>query len=159
MRRTIIYKSTEKFHSRSSAKNSISSPKKSPAKSPVVSKFKETIELRKGVGRDSLDAAGEGKLAPTPRRSIHSFRVSDSTKAVVNGTREGAEKGRVVSSEPSASGGCMKSLIKLLILSAVLALLAALYLAFINTNDEANSFDQIIDAVNTAQAEAPHVDL
>ena len=88
MRRTIIYKSNEKFQSRSSAKNSNSSPKKSPAKSPVVSKFKETIELRKGVGRDSLDAAGEGKLAPTPRRSIHSFRVSDSTKPVVNGTRE-----------------------------------------------------------------------
>ena len=85
--------------------------------------------------------------------------MSETTKQVITradpSNKEGTENGgRVVSSE--SSGGCMKHLIKLLkYLSAVLALLAALYLAFSYKNDEANTFDEIIDAVNTAQAEAP----
>ena len=53
----------------------------------------------------------------------------------------------------------MKNLLKLLQVSAVLVLLAALYLAFINNTEEVNSFDEIIDAVNTAQTEVPPVDL
>ena len=135
----------------------------SPAKSPFASMLKETIGLRSRGGQDSLDAAGEGKLTPTPRRSIHSYKVSETTKQVITRNRDGTEtrdvqrtverteNGRVVS---ESSGGCMKYLVKILKLSAVLAVLAAVYLAFTNKNDEANSFDQIIDAVNTAQAES-----
>ena len=124
--------------------------------------LKETIGLRSRGGQDSLDAAGEGKLTPTPRRSIHSFKVSETTKQVITRNRDGTEtrdvqrsvvkteNGRVV----SESSGCMKHLVKLLKVSAVLAVIAAVYLAFTYKNDEASSFDQIIDAVNTAQAES-----
>ena len=124
--------------------------------------LKETIGLRSRGGQDSLDAAGEGKLTPTPRRSIHSFKVSETTKQVITRNRDGTEtrdvqrsvvkteNGRVV----SESSGCMKYLVKLLKVSAVLAVIAAVYLAFTYKNDEASSFDQIIDAVNTAQAES-----
>ena len=124
--------------------------------------LKETIGLRSRGGQDSLDAAGEGKLTPTPRRSIHSFKVSETTKQVITRNRDGTEtrdvqrsvvkteNGRVV----PESSGCMKYLVKLLKVSAVLAVIAAVYLAFTYKNDEASSFDQIIDAVNTAQAES-----
>ena len=115
--------------------------------------MKETIGLHHRGGEDSLDAR-EAKLTPTPRRSIHSFKVSqteggDSKRTV--GVERSETKGRAVPSE--SRGGWVRTLIKCLL--AVLAILAAVYLAWTYKNDEANSFDQIIDAVNTAQAEAP----
>ena len=48
----------------------------------------------------------------------------------------------------------MKYLMLLLKVLAFLAILAGLYLAFSYKNDGVTSFDQIIDAVNNAQAEA-----
>ena len=122
--------------------------------------FKETFGLRSRADQDSLDAAGEVKLTPTPRRSIHSYKVSETTKQVITRNKDGTEtrdvqhsverteNGRVVSSEPS---GCRKYFIKLLKVTAVLAVLVAVYLAFTYKND---GFDEIIDAVNTAQAES-----
>ena len=84
--------------------------------------------------------------------------MSETAKPVVARNKEETERGdRAVISE--SSGGFMKNLLKLLQVSAVLVLLAALYLAFINNNEEVNSFDEIIDAVNTAQTEVPPVDL
>ena len=117
--------------------------------------MRETIGLRSRGGQDSLDTAREVKLTPTPRRSIHSFRVSETetSKQVIARTKEGTENGQVVSRE--SSGGFMKFFSKIFKLSAVLALLVAVYLAFTYKNDDATSFDEILDAVNTAQAEAP----
>ena len=135
----------------------------SPAKSPFASMLKETIGLRSRGGQDSLDAAGEGKLTPTPRRSIHSYKVSETTKQVITRNRDGTEtrdvqhsverteNGRVVSESTG-----MKYFIKVLKLSAVLALLVAVYLAFTSLKNDESNFDEIMDAVktaNTAQAE------
>ena len=119
--------------------------------------------LRNRAAQDGVDA-GDGKLTPTPRRSIHSFKVSETTREVITRNKDGTqtrdiqrsvertENGKVVSSESKA--GCMKYLVLLLKLIAVLAVLAGLYLAFTYKNDDVTSFDQIIDAVNNAQAEA-----
>lgn len=148
-----------------SARNSSSSQsqKKSPTKSPFGSMFKEVSGLRSRGAQDKVDA-GNGKLTPTPRRSIHSFKVSESTKEVITRHKDGTEtrdiqrsverteNGKVVSPQPKA--GCLKYLVMLLKLIAVLAVLAGLYLAFTYKNDGVTSFDQIIDAVNHAQAEA-----
>jgi len=130
--------------------------KKSPAKSPKGSVFKEAVGLRSRGGQDT----GDGKLTPTPRRSIHSFKVSETTREVITRNKDGteirniqrtverSENGRVVSSQ----SGCMKYLLLLLKAIALLAVLAGLYLAFTYKND--TPIDQIIDAVNHAQAEA-----
>ena len=117
--------------------------------------LKETSGLRNRGGLDSLDT-GRGKLTPTPRRSIHSFKVSESSRQVMaSETRERTEgRGRVVSSE-SGGSGCVKNLLALLKVFVVLAILAAVLYAVTYKNDEANTIDQIIDAVNTAQDEAP----
>jgi len=133
--------------------------KKSPAKSPKGSVFKEAVGLRSRGGQDKVDT-GDGKLTPTPRRSIHSFKVSETTREVITRNKDGtetrniqrtverSENGRVVSSQ----SGCMKYLLLLLKAIALLAVLAGLYLAFTYKND--TPIDQIIDAVNHAQAEA-----
>jgi len=133
--------------------------KKSPAKSLKGSVFKEAVGLRSRGGQDKVDT-GDGKLTPTPRRSIHSFKVSETTREVITRNKDGtetrniqrtverSENGRVVSSQ----SGCMKYLLLLLKAIALLAVLAGLYLAFTYKND--TPIDQIIDAVNHAQAEA-----
>ena len=125
--------------------------------------LKETMGLRNRAAQDGVDAGG-GKLTPTPRRSIHSFKVSETTREVITRNKDGTqtrdiqrsvertENGKVVSSEPKV--GIMKYLVLLLKLIAVLAVLTGLYLAFTYKNDDVTSFDQIIDAVNHAQAEA-----
>ena len=139
---------------------------KSPAKSPFSSMLKETIGLRNRGGQDSLDAARDEKLTPTPRRSIHSYKVSETTKQVITRNRDGTEtrdvqhslerteNGRVIS---ESSGVFMKYFIKVLKLAAVLALLVAVYLAFTSLKNDESNFDEIMDAVktaNTAQAES-----
>jgi len=146
-----------------STRNSSSSQsqKKSPAKSPLGSMIKEAVGLRNRGGQDKVDT-GDGKLTPTPRRSIHSFKVSETTREVITRNKDGTEtrniqrtverreNGKVV----SAQSACMKYLVLLLKVMAALAVLAGLYLAFTYKNDGVTSFDQIIDAVEQAHAEA-----
>ena len=92
--------------------------------------LKEHTGLRNRGGLDSLDA-GRGKLTPTPRRSIHSFRVSEHSRQVVGReTRERIEMRGGVSSE-SSGGNCVQYFFTLLKVAMFLAMLYYLYyLAF-----------------------------
>jgi len=138
-----------------SSKHSTSSqsPKKSPTKSPLGSMINNLSGLRQRVANDETDT---GKLTPTPRRSIHSYKVTETTKQTITKNRDGTEtkdvfrkvermeNGKVVGEENK--GKVMAIIIKVVLFVAILA---AIYFVVLQS-DGTVTLDQIEDAVNSA---------
>ena len=111
------------------------------------------------------EADTSGKLTPTPRRSIHSYKVSETTRTTIMRNRDGTETKNVVHSversEDNKTGGGQKSwsrtvvnIIKVLLL---IAILVGVYFAVITQMESSGSMsqiDEIEDAVNKAQESA-----
>jgi len=146
--------------SRSSAKKaSVSSKKSVNAAVPVVS---ETF----GVRQRLMDEADSGPkvFTPTPRRSIHSYKVTETTKQTIT-KKDGVETSRdvqhsIVRSENGAStGGSRIKSIALIFLK--LSLLAAFFFVVyvVMTTPPADNglpaIDDIEDAVKSAQQAVP----
>lgn len=151
--------------SASSKKSSTSqSPPATSSKSPVSSILSNISGLRqRQAAADEADTSG--KLTPTPRRSIHSYKVSESTRTTITRNRDGTETKNVVHSversEDNKTGGGQKSwsrtvvnIIKVLLL---IAILVGVYFAVITQMESSGSIsqiDEIVDAVNKAQESA-----
>jgi len=148
--------------SRSSAKKaSVSSKKSVNTAVPVVS---ETF----GVRQRLVDEADSGPkvFTPTPRRSIHSYKVTETTKQTIT-KKDGVETSRdvqhsIVRSENGASTGGGGSRIKSIALIFLkLSLLAAFFFVVyvVMTTPPADNglpaIDDIEDAVKTAQQAVP----
>ena len=111
--------------------------------------------LRQRVNNDETDS---GKLTPTPRRSIHSYKVTETTKQTITRNKDGTEtkdvvrkvermeNGKVVG-DGEVKGKTMATLIKVLLFVAILV---AIYFVVVLQNDGTVTFDQIEDAINTA---------
>ena len=106
--------------------------------------------------RVANDETGTCKLTPTPRRSIHSYKVTETTKQTITKNRDGTEtkdvfrkvermeNGKVVGEENK--GKVMATIIKVVLFVAILA---AIYFVVLQS-DGTVTLDQIEDAVNSA---------
>jgi len=147
-----------------SSKSTSQSPQATSSKSPVSSILSNISGLRqRQAAADEADTSG--KLTPTPRRSIHSYKVSETTRTTIMRNRDGTETKNVVHkverSEDNKTGGGQKSwsrtvvnIIKVLLL---IAILVGVYFAVITQMESSGSMsqiDEIVDAVNKAQESA-----
>jgi len=106
---------------------------------------------------DELDSSsGSGILSP--RRGIHSYKVTETTRQVTTRARDGTEivdtKHSVEKTETSGGGekksvisGLLYPLLKLVI---VFILLAGLYVAFTTPSDGVTPIDKVIETINSA---------
>jgi len=144
------------------------SPQAASSKSPVSSMLSNLSGLRqRQAAADEADTSG--KLTPTPRRSIHSYKVSETTRTTITKNRDGTETKNVQHSiersEDKKTGGgkswsrTVVNIIKVLLLFAILV---GVYFAVITQMESSGSMsqiDEIEDAVNKAQEKAappPH---
>ena len=150
------------FYRSASSKNSSTSqsPKKSPTKSPIDSMLNNLSGLRQ---RQTLDDTDSGKLTPTPRRSIHSYKVSETTKQVITKRKDGTEtrdvyhsierteNGKAVEDQPSKKWS--RTVVNLIKFILFVGILIAIYIAVINSKDGTITVEQIEDMVNSATSQ------
>jgi len=149
-----------------SSKNSSTSqsPKVSPIKSPVTSMLSNLSGLRqRQTAADEADTSG--KLTPTPRRSIHSYKVSETTKTTITKNRDGTETKNVIhnverSEDNKTEGGKSWSrpvvnLIKFLLLVVILVGVYFVVISQMESTGSMSQIEEIEEAVNKAQESAP----
>ena len=111
------------------------------------------------------DETDTGKLTPTPRRSIHSYKVTETTKQVITKNRDGTETKNISRTvEKTENGqkvenkGWNKTLVTLIKVVLFLAIIGGIAAAVLMNKDNTITFDQIEDAVkNAAHAAADKV--
>eukprot|EP00092_Neocalanus_flemingeri_P040114 GFUD01043695.1.p1 GENE.GFUD01043695.1~~GFUD01043695.1.p1 ORF type:complete len:369 (-),score=117.55 GFUD01043695.1:437-1486(-) len=160
---TVIEETPEPVMTRSKTSSSSKSPQ-SPSKSSLAPSL-NISGLRQRLTMDEADAGSP--LTPTPRRSIHSYKVTETTKQVVTRNRDGQETRDIQHSiERSESGGekaALHSTVKpssrissivcsLLKLIIFLSILFVIYVVATTPTDGVTPVDQIMDAINSAQA-------
>jgi len=118
--------------------------------------------------RLTLDEADSGSpLTPTPRRSIHSYKVTETTKQVITKNKDGRETRDIQHTiERSESGGDkvgfdtpskssasrISSIICFLLkLIIFLSIIFIIYVVATTPTDGVTPVDQIMDAINSAQ--------
>merc|ERR1719318_1417290 len=157
-------KHPEPVVTRSKASSSSKAPK-SPSKADLSSPFNAS-GLRQRLTVDEADSGSP--LTPTPRRSIHSYKVTETTKQVVTRNKDGQETRDIQHTiERSESQGNkadlntpVKSssfrissiicfLLKLIIFCSILFII---YVVATPPTDGVTPVDQIMDAINSAQA-------
>ena len=135
---------SSKKASQSSASQSPSPKKSSPTKSSISSSsiLINNSGLRQRPVNDELDT---GKLTPTPRRSIHSYKVTETSKQVITRNRDGTETKDVYRTvERTEDGkkiggqgnGWSQKLVTLIKVVLLLGILAALAVAFFYNRDQ-----------------------
>jgi len=158
--RTTRRSASSKKSSQSSASLS-PSPKKSSATKTSISTSSININnsgLRQRPVHDELD---NGKLTPTPRRSIHSYKVTETTKQVITKNRDGTETKDVYrtvertedSKKMGGGNGWSQKLVTLIKVVLLLGILAALVVAFFYNRDNTITFEQIEDSVKKVVAD------
>lgn len=144
------------------------SPQAASSKSPVSSMLSNLSGLRqRQAAADEADTSG--KLTPTPRRSIHSYKVSETTRTTITKNRDGTETKNVLHSiersEGNKTGGgkswsrTVVNIIKVLLLFAILVGVYFAVIAQMESSGSMSQIDEIEDAVNKAQEKAappPH---
>jgi len=144
------------------------SPQVASSKSPVSSMLSNLSGLRqRQAAADEADTSG--KLTPTPRRSIHSYKVSETTRTTITKNRDGTETKNVLHSiersEGNKTGGgkswsrTVVNIIKVLLLIAILVGVYFAVIAQMESSGSMSQIDEIEDAVNKAQEKAappPH---
>lgn len=144
------------------------SPQAASSKSPVSSMLSNLSGLRqRQAAADEADTSG--KLTPTPRRSIHSYKVSETTRTTITKNRDGTETKNVLHSiersEGNKTGGgksWSRTVVKIIKVLLLFAILVGVYFAVIAQMESSGSMsqiDEIEDAVNKAQEKAappPH---
>ena len=138
------------FRSASSKKASQSSASQSPSrkKSSTKSSISSSSILINNSGlrqRPVHDELDTGKLTPTPRRSIHSYKVTETSKQVITRNRDGTETKDVYRTvERTEDGkkiggqgnGWSQKLVTLIKVVLLLGILAALAVAFFYNRDQ-----------------------
>ena len=144
--------------------SSSSKSKKSPSKMETSSSF-NTSGLRLRMPLDETDSGSP--LTPTPRRSIHSYKVTETTKQVVTRSKDGRETRDIqhtierseskgdkddlntpIKSQGSKISSVICFLIKMIIICSVLFII---YVIATTPSDGVTPVDQIMDAINSAQ--------
>jgi len=153
--RTTRRSASSKKASQSSASLSPSPKKSSPTKFSISSSsiLINNSGLRQRPVHDELDT---GKLTPTPRRSIHSYKVTETSKQVITRNRDGTETKDVYRTvERTEDGkkiggqgnGWSQKLVTLIKVVLLLGILAALAVAFFYNRDNTITVEQIEDSV------------
>jgi len=149
-----------------------SPPKKSITRSKVqISPTKADLEspfnasgIRQRFTQDELDTGSS--LTPTPRRSIHSYKVTETTRQVITRDRDGKEtkdthhtiertenqginsENMSSSSSPSKISSTLYLLLKMIFL---LLIVFVVYVMLTTPDGGVTPVDQIVDAINSAQ--------
>jgi len=151
---------------RSKSSSSSKSLNKSPGKLSLASSF-DTSGLRQRLTLDEADAGSP--LTPTPRRSIHSYKVTETTKQVITRNKDGQETSDIhhtIDRSESSNGGekmalnspvkpssriasFICSLLKVIIFCSILFII---YVVATTPTDGVTPVDQIMDAINSAQS-------
>ena len=124
-----------------------------------------TSGLRLRMPLDETDSGSP--LTPTPRRSIHSYKVTETTKQVVTRSKDGRETRDIqhtnerseskgdkddlntpVKSQGSKISSVICFLLKMIIICSVLFII---YVIATTPSDGVTPVDQIMDAINSAQ--------
>jgi len=158
---TTVEETPEPPITRSKSSSSSKAPK-SPSKTDLTSPFNAS-GLRQ---RLTIDEADNGSpLTPTPRRSIHSYKVTETTKQVVTRNKDGVEtrdiQHTIERSESQGDKAAVKSgssrissticfLLKYIIIP--LCILFVIYVVVTTPTEGVTHVDQIMDAINSAQA-------
>jgi hypothetical protein len=160
---TTVEETPEPPITRSKSSSSSAAPK-SPSKADLTSPFNAS-GLRQ---RLTIDEADNGSpLTPTPRRSIHSYKVTETTKQVVTRNKDGVEtrdiQHTIERSESQGDKAALNSSVKsgsrissficyLLQLIIVLIIVFVIYVVVTTPTEDVTPVDQIMDAINSAQA-------
>lgn len=160
---TTVEETPEPPVTRSKSSSSSKAPK-SPSKSDLTSPFNAS-GLRQRLTLDEADTGSP--LTPTPRRSIHSYKVTETTKQVVTRNKDGVEtrdiqhtiersesQGDKTALNSSVKGGSSKIssiLCFLLKLVIFLSILFVIYVVATTPTEGVTPVDQIMDAINSAQ--------
>jgi len=160
---TIVEETPEPPTTRSKSSSSSKAPK-SPSKSDLISPFNAS-GLRQRLAVDEADSGSP--LTPTPRRSIHSYKVTETTKQVITRNKEGVEtrdiqhtiersesqgdKAALNSSAISGSSRISSLICFLLKLIIFLSILFVIYVVATTPSEGVTPVDQIMDAINSAQ--------
>jgi len=160
---TTVEETPEPPITRSKSSSSSAAPK-SPSKADLTSPFNAS-GLRQ---RLTIDEADNGSpLTPTPRRSIHSYKVTETTKQVVTRNKDGVEtrdiQHTIERSESQGDKAALNSSVKsgsrissiicsLLKLIIVLSIVFVIYVVVTTPTEDVTPVDQIMDAINSAQA-------
>jgi len=162
----IVEETQEPSVTRSKTSSSSKSPKKSPAKLSQASSF-DTSGLRQRLTMDEADSGSP--LTPTPRRSIHSYKVTETTKQIITRNKDGLETSDIhhtIERSESNNGGekvainmavkpssriasFICSLLKIIIFCSILFII---YVVATTPTDGVTPVDQIMDAINSAQS-------
>jgi len=159
---TTVEETPEPRVTRSKTSSSSKSPKSSIA-SPLTL---NTSGLRQRLTMDEADSGSP--LTPTPRRSIHSYKVTETTKQVVTRNKDGVETRDIqhtiersesagekaaLHSQAKSSGSRISSIIcSLLKFIIFFSILFIIYVVATTPTDGVTPVDQIMDAINSAQA-------
>jgi len=160
---TTVEETPEPPVTRSKSSSSSKAPK-SPSKSDLTSPFNAS-GLRQRLTLDEADTGSP--LTPTPRRSIHSYKVTETTKQVVTRNKDGVEtrdiqhtiersqsqgdKAALNSSVKSGSSKISSILCFFLKLVIFLSILFVIYVVATTPTEGVTPVDQIMDAINSAQ--------
>jgi len=160
---TTVEETPEPPITRSKSSSSSKAPK-SPSKSDLTSPFNAS-GLRQRLAVDEADSGSP--LTPTPRRSIHSYKVTETTKQVVTRNKDGVEtrdiqhtiersesqgdKTALSSSAKSGSSRISSIICFLLKLIIFLSILFVIYVVATSPTEGVTPVDQIMDAINSAQ--------
>jgi len=160
---TTVEETPEPPITRSKSSSSSKAPK-SPSKSDLTSPFNAS-GLRQRLAVDEADSGSP--LTPTPRRSIHSYKVTETTKQVVTRNKDGVEtrdiqhtiersesqgdKTALSSSAKSGSSRISSIICFLLKLIIFLSILFVIYVVATTPTEGVTPVDQIMDAINSAQ--------
>lgn len=162
---TTVEETPEPVVTRSKKASSSSKAPISPSKADLESPFNAT-GLRQRLTLDEPDSGSP--LTPTPRRSIHSYKVTETTKQVVTRNKDGQETRDIqhtiersesqgnkadlntpVKSSSSRISSIICSLLKVIIFCSILFII---YVVATTPTDGVTPVDQIMDAINSAQA-------
>lgn len=161
---TIVEETPEPVVTRSKKASSSSKAPNSPSKADLDSPFNAT-GLRQRLTLDEADSGSP--LTPTPRRSIHSYKVTETTKQVVTRNKDGQETRDIqhtiersesqgnkadlntpVKSSSSRISSIICFLLKVIIFCSILFII---YVVATTPTDGVTPVDQIMDAINSAQ--------
>jgi len=161
---TTVEETPEPVITRSKSSSSSKAPK-SPSKADLTSPFNAT-GLRQRLTIDEADSGSP--LTPTPRRSIHSYKVTETTKQVVTRNKDGVETrdihhtiersenqgDKAALNTPAKSGSSKISSIICFLLKLIIffSILFIIYVVATTPTDGVTPVDQIMDAINSAQA-------
>lgn len=163
---TTVEETPEPVVTRSKKASSSSKAPKSPSKADLSSPFNAS-GLRQRLTVDEADSGSP--LTPTPRRSIHSYKVTETTKQVVTRNKDGQETRDIqhtiersesqgnkadlntppAKSSASRMSSIICSLLKVIIFCSILFII---YVVATTPTDGVTPVDQIMDAINSAQA-------